>query len=391
VTGANDDLNFLKDLVALRHDLHRAPELSGEESGTAALLAGYLETLGPDDLVTGLGGHGIAAVYMGGEPGPTVLLRADLDALPITETNTFGHRSGHPGVSHQCGHDGHMAMLAGVAHLLAESRPRRGRVLLLFQPAEENGAGARAVLDDPRFAPLTPDLCFGLHNVPGEELGRVLVRSGAMTCGSRGLKIVLTGRESHAAHPESGISPASAVAHLLEILPGLSGELAGLALATVVHARLGGPDFGTTPGEGEVLVTLRSDSDTVLEDLANRAETLAHEMAREFGLEVRLTWLDTFRTGVNQPGAVACIKAAANAIGASLQELSQPFRWSEDFAEFTGRVPGALFGLGAGLSRAGLHHPDYDFPDELIPPGVRLWHALLSETQNWKPRQESSE
>jgi amidohydrolase len=312
-------------------------------------------------------------------------LRADLDALPISEINTFDHRSGEPSVSHKCGHDGHMTMLVGVAHLLAKSPPRRGRVLLLFQPAEENGTGARAVLDDPRFAPLMPDLCFGLHNVPGEDLGSVLVRSGAMTCGSRGLKIDLTGRESHAAHPESGVSPASAVARLLDALPRLGGDEAGLALTTVVHARLGGPDFGTSPGDAEVLATLRSDSDSVLEDLANRAESLAEETALEFGLEVRLTWLDPFRTGVNDPGAVACIEAAANATGASLRELPQPFRWSEDFAEFTARRPGALFGLGAGLSRAGLHHPDYDFPDELIPHGVRLWQALLSETQNWKP------
>ena len=161
----------LSDITLWRRKLHQMPEVSGEEHDTATEVVRFLQTTAPDEMVTGLGCTGVAAVFAGETPGPTVLIRAELDALPIAEISDLPHRSRIAGKSHMCGHDGHMATLAAVAKELQSDRPKRGRVILLFQPAEENGAGAAAVLADPAFARLKPDYAFSLHNMPGLPLG----------------------------------------------------------------------------------------------------------------------------------------------------------------------------------------------------------------------------
>jgi len=370
----------LPELLALRRRLHRDPEPSGREAGTARRVAEHLARLGPDALLTGLGGHGVAAVLEGAAPGPTVLLRADLDALPIHETGAREHRSRTDGVAHACGHDGHAATLAGAATLLAARRPPRGRVVLLFQPAEETGAGARAVVGDPRFAALAPDRCFALHNMPGVPLGRVLVRAGTMTCASRGVRIALAGRTAHAAHPDEGRSPGPAIARLIEALPRIAERVESVALVTVIHARLGEAAFGTAPGEGEVLATLRAEDDTSMERLAEIVTALAAAAAGEAGVGVEVGWHDVFRAGVNDADAAGRVERAASACGLEVERPPEPFRWSEDFAELTARWPGALFGLGAGEDCAPLHASDYDFPDALIPIGARLL-ARLAEAE----------
>jgi amidohydrolase len=368
---------FLPDLIALRHRLHSQPELSGAESHTAELLTDYLARFEPDALISGLGGHGLAAVFDGAADGPTLLLRADLDALPIQESNPLAYRSRSDGVAHKCGHDGHMAMLAGVAASLASTRPKRGRVVLLFQPAEETGVGARAVIADDAFAALQPDLCFALHNVPGAPLGQVQARAGVMTCASRGACIKLVGKSSHAAHPEAGHSPGPAVARLIEGLPRLALKVDGFALVSLVHARLGEPGYGTMPGDAEVLATLRSDSDADMDRLIRLLGVLVRASADQAGVGYELSWCDVFRAGENDAGAVALLQRAAADCGADWQVLASPMRWSEDFAEFTARWPGALFGLGSGEQCPQLHTPDYDFPDALIPRGAGLFCRLI--------------
>ncbi|MFO7608685.1 MAG: M20/M25/M40 family metallo-hydrolase [Candidatus Krumholzibacteriia bacterium] len=179
------------DLVALRHRLHALAELSGAEAATAAAVADLLRACAPADLLTGLGGHGVAAVFAApaGAPGPTVVLRAELDALPIPETLDLDHASLTAGCAHKCGHDGHTAILLGVARELAATPPAGGRVVLLFQPAEETGQGAARVAADPRFLDLSPDWLFALHNLPGYPAGKVLVRAGAFCAGSAGLTV----------------------------------------------------------------------------------------------------------------------------------------------------------------------------------------------------------
>ena len=172
----------ITELVTFRRHLHRRPELSGEEEWTAAEIRQALERLQPDKVLGGLGGHGVAAVFAGAESGPTVLFRAELDALPITEASGAAWQSETEGKGHLCGHDGHMAMLLGFGRLLARRPVRRGRVVLMFQPAEEDGSGARAVVADPRYAAITPDWAFAIHNEPGLPFGHVATRAGLMNC-----------------------------------------------------------------------------------------------------------------------------------------------------------------------------------------------------------------
>jgi amidohydrolase len=191
----------LTHINAFRRELHRHPEVSGEEAETARRVREALLLAKPDRIVSNLGGHGVAAVYEGAIPGPTVMIRAELDGLPIEELSDLAYRSTVSGKGHLCGHDGHMSILMALATALGQKRPTKGRVVLLFQPAEENGAGAAAVLADPEFATLKPDMALSLHNFPGIRLGHVLLRDGPVNCASRGMKIVLKGKTSHASYP----------------------------------------------------------------------------------------------------------------------------------------------------------------------------------------------
>ena len=168
----------LKDLTEFRRSLHRTPEISGEEKRTASTVKTALDALSPTAVLTGLGGHGVAAVFDSGQPGETVMFRAELDALPIEETSNVPWSSDVPGKGHLCGHDGHMTMLLGLGRLLSRQPPAKGRVVLLFQPAEEDGSGARAVISDPRFKQIAPNWAFAIHNLPGLPLGFVGTQAG---------------------------------------------------------------------------------------------------------------------------------------------------------------------------------------------------------------------
>jgi amidohydrolase len=366
----------LDDLRRLRRTLHERPELAHREHATAQLIAAFLSARGPDHLATGIGGTGVGAVFEGAEHGPTVVVRAELDALPIAELTELPYQSRTPGVAHLCGHDGHMTMVAGLADRLAENRPGRGRVCLLFQPAEETGEGAHLVVQDPFFERLAPDWAFAVHNLPGRPMGQVVVRTGTFAAGSVGAVVQLKGRTSHAAYPEEGRSPAATAAKLIHAAEQLPQELTGggehVSLATVIHARIGDVAFGTTPGEAVVMVTLRSDRAEGLMRLRLRLESVANELAVDHGLEVAVDWREEFPVTVNHPDAVAAVVSAAEANGLETAELDEPLRWSEDFGWFTNGRRGALVGLGSGSEQPPLHSGAYDFPDELIPIGLDL-------------------
>ncbi|KAB0677388.1 amidohydrolase [Aureimonas leprariae] len=369
-----DDLE-LRAAIDFRRRLHRFPELSGEERETAEAVAGQLAAYRPDRLLRGLGGHGVAAVFDAPQPGLTVLFRCELDALPIREIGEVPHRSRVEGKGHLCGHDGHAAILTVVAALLARQRPQRGRVVLLFQPAEETGAGAAAVIADPAFAAISPDYAFSLHNWPGLPLGQVALREGPVNCASRGMRIALAGRTAHASMPADGLSPMSAMARLMPALTALgTGGALGEAfrLVTVTHARLGEPAFGVAPGAGEIWATLRTLRDAAMDGLVAAAEELVAAEARAAGLGHAVAYEDVFRHCENHPEAVAVLRAALDAEGVRHQP-GEPMYPSEDFGRFAAVSRSAMFFLGAGTDHPRLHNPDYDFPDELIPVGARVF------------------
>ncbi|TDK48673.1 amidohydrolase [Antarcticimicrobium luteum] len=371
------------ELVAWRRKLHAMPELSGEEAETAREVRRALSATGPDRLIGDLGGHGLAAVYEGAEPGPTVMFRAELDGLAIEEVSDLPYRSQVPGRGHQCGHDGHMATLMALARGLSRKRPRRGRAVLMFQPAEENGAGAAAVVADPAFAAIKPDYAFAYHNMPGMPLGHVAVAEGPITCASRGMRIILTGRTAHASMPETGVSPVPAVLKLLPALGTLNGGMLpspDFAMTTITHVGIGEPAFGISPGNGAVWLTLRSLTDSRMEALCLDAERLAAEVAAETGLGVEIEYDNVFADCSNDPEAVAYVRRALEAEAIPFDTGDLPLRGSEDFGGFGkdgSRI--ALFLLGSGENRPHLHNPDYDFPDDLIGIGARVFNRTLRD------------
>lgn len=369
---------LLDQLKAFRHLLHQHPELSGQEVATARRLHDFVAQYQPDQVLEGLGGNGLAAVYQGCEAGPTLLFRGDIDALPIQELGAMDYRSGDRHVSHLCGHDGHMTIITGLAALLHQRPIQRGRVVLLFQPAEETGQGAAWILADPRFQALRPDFVFGLHNLPQYPLGKVLVKTGVFTAASKGMIVTLKGATSHAAHPENGRSPALAMAQIVTELTHLpqAKDFEDFVLTTVVHAHLGEVAFGTAPGEAKVMATLRSYQDADMDQLTAYATDLVHRAATAAGLEWDVAWTDVFPATVNHDGAIALLQQAIQDCGYEMQVMSQPFRWSEDFGHYLRHFPGAFFGLGAGETHPQLHNADYDFPDELIGYGVRLFSRI---------------
>jgi amidohydrolase len=273
-----------------------------------------------------------------------------------------------------------MTILAAVARGLGRQPPKRGRAVLLFQPAEEDGSGAAAVLADAKFEQVRPDFVFSLHNLPGLPLGHVSVAEGLVNCASRGMQIVLTGRTAHASSPEFGVSPQRAIATLLNEIAALGrgGALdEAFSMVTVTHARLGEPAFGISPGQAELWVTLRTLTDSTMERIRLQAEDLVQRAAASDGLKVRITYRDVFSHCLNNAEAVAYLKAALDVEGVRHSAQGLPMRGSEDFGRFNARSKAAMFFLGAGEQHPSLHEPNYDFPDELIEIGARVFMRTL--------------
>ncbi len=373
----------LTELTEFRRELHLHPELSGEEVQTARTIAAALKPLSPTRLITGLGGHGVAAVFDSGKDGPTVLFRAELDALPIDEQNdAISWRSEIPGKSHVCGHDGHMTMLLALGRMISRQPVARGRVVLMFQPSEEDGSGARAVVADPAYQEIKADWAFAIHIEPGRPFGYVSTCVGLVNCASLGLKIKLTGKTAHAADPQDGISPALAVAKLIPALHALGqgGTLDDdFRLVTITHANLGEPSFGVAPGDAVIYATLRTAGDDGMDGLEATARDLASSVAKESGLGVDFEICDHFSASINHPDAYAVATSAMEAIGVSYGNAGVPMRASEDFGVFGWEAKAAMLCLGPGQDYAALHNPDYDFPDDLIPVGSAIFERIARD------------
>lgn len=372
----------LKELVEFRRELHRYPELSGEEVETARKIVDALKQISPTRVVTGLGGHGVAAVFDSGRAGPTVLFRAELDALPIEELNDIAWSSQISGKSHVCGHDGHMTMLLALGRMISRQPVARGRVILMFQPAEEDGSGAKAVVTDPAYQAIQADWAFAIHIEPGRPFGYVSTCAGLINCASMGLKITLSGKTAHAADPEDGISPALAIAELIPSLDAL-GQGESLAddfrLVTITHVNIGEPSFGIAPGQGAIFATLRTAGDDGMDRLKSMTRNLAVAAAEKHGLRVSFEVHDNFAASINDPEAYAVATKAMDAIGVTYGDAGVPMRASEDFGVFGWDAKAAMLCLGPGEGYAALHNPDYDFPDDLIPIGCGIFERIARD------------
>ncbi len=374
ITAANEGV------IAFRKELHQHPELSGQEKSTSKRILGFVKKSQPDATVKNIGGHGLAFVFDSGKPGPCVLFRTDADALPIQEVNTFDHKSEKEGVSHKCGHDGHMAIMSLLSRKIAGQRPQKGKAVLLFQPAEETGEGAEKVILDEKFKQIKPDMAFALHNLPGYDHHTIVMRKGAFASASKGMIVKLKGVTSHAGEPENGKNPARAMAEIVQKFLDLpqDSSFKDFTLVTLIHTRLGERAFGTSAGYAEVMATLRSYRNDDMEILTRKAEEIASKAAAKDEIETEISYTEEFPATVNNEECNGLVAGAAKNLDLKLVEKEQPFRWSEDFGQFTNRFKGALFGLGSGKNQPQLHNPDYDFPDEIIDTGANMFFDIYT-------------
>jgi amidohydrolase len=371
----------IAETVSVRHHLHEHPDLSGSEDGTAKYLIDYLKSNYPNcEIAQSEESAGfIASINFG--KGPHLAFRAELDGLPIQETNDFSHQSKRKNKSHACGHDGHMTILLSTLAEIVDHSPKKGRVSLLFQPAEETGKGALQMLDDAVFSRFNPDVLIALHNIPKQPLGKVLSRKDTFACGSAGVILNIEGITAHAAHPEDAVNPLLLAVDWLTQLNDLVGKMKEFALATPISIRSGDHNFGVTPSHAELLVTLRSSSSQELSSLMRETESMAEQLALENGVKVSLHFEDFFPVTSNSTYH-DLLEDVCSEYSIDFEEMEEPFRWSEDFGHYSKLCSTLMFGLGAGISCPHLHSAEYDFPDSLIEIGSSLFSKLFFKIIN---------
>ena len=371
-------------LISIRKELHQYPEVSGQEHGTQQRILEFLSSHTNAHCST-VAKTGVTALFDSKIEGPTILIRGDIDALPIQETNTFKHKSQIQGVSHKCGHDGHTTILLGLAVELSKYPIAKGKVLLLFQPAEETGEGAEKVLSDSAFRNIHIDFCFALHNLPGFDKNMIVVKANEFTSNVKSIIIKLKGKTAHAAEPENGFNPASTIASILQLAKKLTNndpKAEDFFLATPIHVNLGGKNYGISAGYGEVHLTLRSWSTALMDKTCKAIENFVAESSKKAQLTPEISYTQIFKANLNHPEAVLHIERAAKQNNLKLHALSAPFKWGEDFGLFTQNYKGAMFGLGAGKETPALHNPDYDFPDDITATGIRMFQTIIKNQLN---------
>ncbi len=373
------------DFTAIRKELHQYPELSNHERDTARRIRALLDEIGGIDEFVNFDGYGFAAVYSGKSEGPRIVVRCELDALPIEEVNTFSYKSTSDGVSHKCGHDGHMTILLSLARKVAQSKPDNGEIVLLFQAAEETGDGAVEALNSSAFERIKPDFIYALHNIPGRPLHEIMVREGAFTPSVKSLIFRFKGKTSHAAEPERGFNPAVAMAETIQACETLTcnePERDDFFLITPVHSIMGETAYGISAGYGEVHLTIRAWDEDLLVSKSDQLIDQVSSFAEKSHLELSHEWCYEFQANINHPEAVEAITNATKELDLSLRMMPEPFKFGEDFGIFTQHYKGAMFGLGAGEDTPALHNPDYDFPDEIRETGMRVFYHILKHHLN---------
>lgn len=367
--------------LEFRKYLHRNPELSNYEKNTARYVIDQISKINPDKIIENIGGNGIAFLFGQQEDLPTVMFRAELDALPIQEESSLEYKSENEGIAHLCGHDGHMSILFALAHRIAKNRDKIAlNIVLLFQPAEETGEGAERVVKDKKFINLSPDYIFALHNLPGFKLGNVILRNNTFASASQGLIIKLKGKPSHAGHPENGINPIFAMMNIMKNLDEISQKYQiekDRGLITIIHVKLGEIAFGTSPGEGTVMATFRAYTDEQMNRMSDESLQMIESEARKFGLKLEIEWTEKFPATVSNNRNVLLIKEVAKLQKREIIEPEFPFSWSEDFSYFSQKYNTAFMGLGSGEKHPQLHNSNYDFPDELINVGCDMFWGII--------------
>lgn len=366
-----------------RHHLHAHPETAFEEHETAAFVAGRLAEFGIE-VTTGIGRTGVVGTIRGRRgAGKAIALRADMDALHVTEVNDFAHRSRNPGRMHACGHDGHTAMLLGAAKVLAADPDFAGTVHLIFQPAEENEGGGRAMVEDGLFTRFPAEMVFGMHNWPGLALGRMAMAPGPMMAGFDIFEITIRGRGCHAAMPDLGRDAVTAAAHLvtqLQTIPGRSINPLDGAVVSVTQIH-GGDTWNVIPETIVIRGTARSFRPEVQAVIERRLATLVEHSAAAHDCMGDLRYERRYPATINTPSETAlAATAAAKVVGeAAIDHAPTPSMASEDFAFMLGEKPGCYVWLGNGPTEGGclLHNPAYDFNDDAAPIGASWWVQLV--------------
>jgi len=376
------DKELLVKLTNFRQELHKFPELSKQEFKTQLRLLNFLSPLNPTKIIKDIGGYGLAYVFDSEKPGDTVLFRGDMDALPISESNQFDYMSENEGVAHLCGHDGHMAVLSGLAYLIDKNPPKKGRVVLLFQPAEETGEGAELVVNDIKFKEINPDYSFAFHNLPGFEKKAVCVKNGPFASASTGMIINLKGLSSHAAHPEDGNNPDQCIADLIKGINKISqstNNYKDYVLITIIHIKLGEIAFGTTPGKAILMATLRTYRNDDMQKLQNDVIKLVSGISKKYDIKFDISLTEEFPACFNNHEAYLAVENAIKSTESSYIQLQKPFRWSEDFGHFTLLSKACIYGIGSGKNSPQLHNEDYDFPDEIIETGMKIFFDIYKQ------------
>ncbi len=375
-------------IQTLRRDIHAHPELGYQEERTSELIASTLTGWGIP-VHRGLGGTGVVGIVRNGDAARAVGLRADIDALPVTEHNTFAHASVHRGRMHACGHDGHTAMLLAAARHLAHQRDFDGTVYLIFQPAEEGGGGARAMMKDGLFERFPMEAVFGMHNWPDLAVGQFAIRSGPVFASSNEFRITILGTGAHAAMPHNGIDPVPVACQMVQAFQTIISRNkrpidAGVISVTIMRA---GEATNVVPSSCELQGTVRTFTVDVLDMIEQRMQRIAEATCQAFGATCEFTFNRNYPPTINHPGETSFARQLLSTlVGADNVKEFEPTMGAEDFSFFLREKPGCYFliGNGDGAHRIGghgggpclLHNPSYDFNDALIPLGGSMWVRL---------------
>lgn len=362
-------------VTQLRRELHQHPELAHNEKWTKQRLINFLKEHTGLEIVDR--DACFYAVYRAGEGKRNVGFRADFDAVPMEDAIDKPYKSQNPGAGHKCGHDGHSAILCGLAMEVEQMRPDCN-VYFFFQHAEEVGGGGEysaAIIPE-----LSIDEIFAYHNMGGFEGHVVYLRDGVLNCASKGMTLILTGEQTHASTPELGKNPVFALARIIDRLPAVyePSRYKGVILCTIVQVDLGQRAFGMSASKGVMRMTVRGEYEEELEQMIKEIEDVTAEECAKDGILWESAFVDTnFPENRNHKESADKIRAAAARLGLKINELPEPMRGSEDFGFHTKLTKGAMFFYGNGIDTPSVHSSGYDFPDEQIPEVVEIFKALL--------------